>query len=73
MGPLIALLGWYEGARWLHPLDRPQKEATDRDRFQRADSEAQDSPDRHRVRELLAVRERLSWRTYLKNKRRHNL
>jgi hypothetical protein len=53
-------------------LDRSHKEATARDRFQRADSEAQDSPDGHQVRELMALLEQLSWRTYLEDKSRPN-
>jgi hypothetical protein len=52
--------------------DRYQKETTDRDRFQRADSEAHDSRDGRRIREPLALIEQLSWRTYLKDKSRPN-
>jgi hypothetical protein len=46
--------------------DRSHKEAIARDRFQRTDSEA----DGHRVRELMALLEQLSWRTYLEDKSR---
>jgi hypothetical protein len=52
--------------------DRFQKETTDRDRFQRADSEAHDSEDGRPIRALLALLEQLSWRTYLKDKSRPN-
>jgi hypothetical protein len=54
------------------PSGGTQKETTDRDRLQGPDSEAHESRGGRRIRELLAVIEQISWRTYLKDKSRHS-
>jgi hypothetical protein len=56
----------------LFPSNRGQKETPDSDPFQPSGSEVQDPGGRRRMRDLVALIEQLSWRTYLKNKSQQN-
>jgi hypothetical protein len=54
------------------PSGNAQKETTNPDRLQGPHSEAEELGGGRRIRELLAVIEQISWRTYLKEKSRHS-
>ena len=54
------------------PSGKTQTEITNRDWLQGPPSEAEEPGGGRRIRELLALIEQISWRTYLKEKSRHS-